>query len=220
MKKKIRTEENLQDALDEEFAWRLKEISTIKTLIRKSNERKSESSERAIIRSGIALLYAHWEGFVKKSSLDYLEFVLAQNLNYQDLRVNFVALGLKSLINNALESKKIRSHIEVSNFFINDLNTKCEIQIKKAIDTESNLSSRVLHEIITSVGIDYSPFATKEILIDESLVSTRNSVAHGEYLLMDSGQFLDMCDEILCLLDIFKNQISNAAATKQYIRVK
>ena len=64
---KIRTKEEFQDAVDSETSWRKKELSAINSNI--SSARKF--SKNTALRAGIAMLYAHWEGLVKKVASYY-----------------------------------------------------------------------------------------------------------------------------------------------------
>ena len=69
---KIRTADQLQEVLDAEFSWRLKEIADI----RSAAESAKLGSQKTLIRAGVALLYAHWEGFIKKSTTAYINYVV------------------------------------------------------------------------------------------------------------------------------------------------
>ncbi|RYF60728.1 MAG: hypothetical protein EOO27_04715, partial [Comamonadaceae bacterium] len=77
----IHTLSQLQDALDNELGWRKKEISAFRVA---SSINGREAS--FYIRAGVALLYAHWEGFIKNSSEHYLNFVQHQGHNYRELK--------------------------------------------------------------------------------------------------------------------------------------
>lgn len=78
---KVKTLENLDDALDKHLAWRKKEMLSLKVLIDKENE-----NSETLIRAGLALLCAHFEGFIKDASNDYLEYISSQDIIYKDLR--------------------------------------------------------------------------------------------------------------------------------------
>ena len=61
MSSKIRTLTQLQDALDGEMGWRIKEISALKIAAKVAGVDRT-----AFVRAGIAMVYAHWEGFKKQ----------------------------------------------------------------------------------------------------------------------------------------------------------
>ena len=81
---KIRTTNDLQDAIDHEMAWRKHELSTIRANVVSSRRHAKETA----IRAGVALLYAHWEGAIKNIATYYLEYVAMQGLSYGQLKPN------------------------------------------------------------------------------------------------------------------------------------
>jgi hypothetical protein len=210
----IKTTEDLVDRIAEERAWRIKEISEMKNIV----EVKSISSTRksVVCRAGLALLYAHWEGFVKKSGTYFLEHVASQRLPLAMLQGNFVTIVLRSRIDQASNSKKYSAFEDVTNFIRNNQGTRASLPFKNIIQTQSNLSSSVLKEITWCLGIDYTIFATKEKLIDSRLVGRRNHVAHGEAIEINQEDFSDLANEVVGLIDIFRTQIENAAIMKRY----
>ena len=100
----IRTTEQLIDRIGEELIWRRKELTELRALVQ---EYDGELRSRVLIRSAVALLYAHWEGFVKKSSSYYLEFVASNRLPFRRLAPNFVALTLRAKFIELGASEKI-----------------------------------------------------------------------------------------------------------------
>lgn len=114
----IRTKEELVDKIGQDHVWRLREISELKSLIEEPTI--SDLRKRVLCRSGIALLYAHWEGFVKKTGTYFLEYVASQRHNISELRSNFVTLLVRGKIDKASESNKYSAFDEVTRYIIDN----------------------------------------------------------------------------------------------------
>jgi len=213
---KIRTVEQLSDFLSSEIVWRKKELSTLRSLI--LGAKGTADRQSVLIRSGITLLYANWEGYIGAGATAYLQFVNMQRLAYRDLTSNFIALAIRGKLQKASRSVKVELHKEVVDFLVTRLSERCQIPHKKAIRTQSNLSSTVLQEIAATLDIDYSPYATKEKLINERLLNARNTIAHGRYIELDLDDYLELHEQIVSLMETFRNQIDNAAITAAYMR--
>lgn len=213
---KIRRTEELIDFLDEQLAWRKKELSLILSVI--NSNKTSAPLREALIRSGIPILYAHWEGFVKVSATHYVEYVVRQGLTFAEVASNFVALAMKKQLMDASESNKISTMNNVADFFINSLAEKYKAPWMVLINTKSNLSSEVLLEILSSIGVDYTFFETKRHLLDKKLLDSRNNIAHGKQLSMETKDYEELHSEVIIMLDHINNEIQNAAVTKGYRR--
>lgn len=210
---KIRTLSILQDELDREFAWRIKEIAAIKMSV----ESKSMSLTQAtLIRAGVPLLYAHWEGFIKQSSLNYLEYVSNKRLKYSELSSCFVAFAAKKHLSHVSESHRAAVNIAAVEFFRGCADSRANISLTNAVNTKSNLKSDVFIDIALSLGVDIAPYDAYFKLIDESLLSRRNAIAHGEYLDLDANSFRQLADEVIKLLRMYKNDLQNMASMEAY----
>lgn len=207
----VRTLLQLHDAMDQELAWRIKEIGTFRV-----ESAKGGQKSKAFTRAGVALLYAHWEGFVKRSAELYVEYVSNRGLKYEHLTTCFVVFGLKGKLNTLVDSKKSKPNIEAMEFIRGSLGEVAALKLAGAVNTESNLSSSVFENIASSVGVSTTPYETKFNLIDSSLVERRNKIAHGEFLDLKSGDFGPLVDEVLDLMRLFKNDLLNAATTEAY----
>ena len=215
---KIRTVEELVNKLNFELAWRKKELSDLKFFI----ERESGNylRKQVLARCGIALLYAHWEGFIKKCSDYFLEYIAMQRLTNQELASNLLTLSFKNSVNVPIDSKKYSAFGVITSFFLNDLNKRSKIPYKSGIDTTSNLSSKIFRDIAWCIGVDYSLFEAKEKLIDKKLLGRRNHIAHGEYLEIDIHEFNELRQEVLNLMILFKNQIENIIVRRLYLKAE
>ena len=98
---KIRTINDLQEAIDHSFSWRFFELTFLKKTINKA----SEKEKAPILRAYVALLYAHWEGFIKESASIYKEYVLRKNKKYREVNKCFKYLAMKNDISEIYESK-------------------------------------------------------------------------------------------------------------------
>jgi hypothetical protein len=209
----IRNSEQLYDAISEELVWRRKELHDLKSMAEAYNLASGKRS--AILRSAVALLYAHWEGFIKAAGEAYLEFVAMQRLEYGQLKPNFIALAIKGKLNDASVSSRAAARNEVVSFFLEDLSKRSSLPHQGVILT-SNLSSVVLRDIVDTLGLDYSGYATKEKLIDDRLLWLRNNIAHGNWMPIDVQQYIELHDQVLGMMQLFRNQIANAAVNKEY----
>jgi len=214
----IRTLEDLSDKLDSELIWRKKELAELQALIQLRSS--SASKRNVLLRSATVILYAHWEGFIKAAAVSYLEFVAMQRLRYDELSCNFIALAMKEKLNQAKETNKAVIFTEVADFFLTKLSERSSVPYKNVIQTGSNLSSSILREITLSLGLDYSLYETREVFIDEKLLSRRNNIAHGEYLTLDNEDYSELHDKVLEMMEIFRNQINNCAAIKSYCQAR
>ncbi|NDW53616.1 MAE_28990/MAE_18760 family HEPN-like nuclease [Aliiroseovarius sp. PrR006] len=209
---KIRTLSDLQDRLDKELAWRLKEVAVLKTAVQKA----SGQAQVAQVRAGVTILYAHWEGFVKQASTQYLEYICRSGTKYSELQDAFVFLGLRKQISRIAVSSKTKAGIEAIEFMRKGLGETASFDYQSAIDTASNLSSTVFEDIATSVAIDPKPYTPYSKLIDESLLNRRNKIAHGEFLDLDAKSWKELSDEVLILLRMFKTDIENCATMRSF----
>jgi hypothetical protein len=216
---KILTPNDLSDRLSEDLAWRKIELSAIKGLIER---REFELQKNKVLtRSGIAILYAHWEGYIKYAATSYLEFVSMQrNLRYCDLTDNFIAIAMKSRLDEAASTKQATIHNEVIKFLIDSMEERIKIPKEGVITTGSNLSSDVLRQILALLGIDYQQYEMKQVLIDEKLLAKRNCIAHGEFLDVDVDSYRELHREVIDMMDLFRDQIENYAVQKLYLRAK
>ncbi len=213
---KPRTLDQLLGTLDQDIVWRKRELLSIKQLI--DSSAIDELKTKTLLRAAVALLYAHWEGFVKSSATSYLEFVAEQGLRYDELSTNFLAIAMNAKLEEAGATNKPSLQNEVVDFFLNRLSERSNIQCENAIKTGSNLNSKNLRAIADRVGVDYSRYSSKEKMLDETLLHSRNTIAHGKYLQIDVKTYGDLHHDVINLMELMKGQIENAAILKSYVR--
>lgn len=210
---KVRTIDELEALISKDYAWRRKELTNIKQLCLTSKK----PLKNTLQKSGITLLYSHWEGFVKKSSIVLCEYINGKGISYNDLIHNFHVCAIIDYFQGQYPHKNYKLALSIVDGSCLQLTNKCKIDAEKYIDTRANLNSDVLKEITMKIGIDYSFYELKEKLIDEKFLGFRNAVSHGEYRDIDESDFVELFDEITTLIDTFKNQILNSAIQESYI---
>lgn len=207
---KIVTPDLLYDAIQNDFTWRDKELKLIYQIIPKDKNEK----QSAFIRAAIPILYAHWEGFIKKSSEFYLEYVAyysSKYLKYNQLLPQFITLSLNSALNKT-EVKNIIDKTEIIKYLLSNLNSTPIIPTKNIIQTKSNLTYFVFKEIMFILNIDDAKFIKHQALIDD-LVENRNNIAHGNqnHKLIDFNTYENTYNDILSLMRLFKTEVENSA---------
>lgn len=208
---KIKTIENLEDALDRHLAWRKQEMLNLKTLIDRSDDARI-----MLIRAGMALLCVHFEGFIKDASYDYLSFVANQNICYKDLQEVFSIWKIHSLIEECAKSSKYSVQARILEKY-NALSSETfSINKKSMIDTHSNPSTEVLKELLLTLGVETDIFRTKANYIDSSLLANRHSIVHGERTNLAYDDFSVTFDIIMRILDDYKDFLVDAAAEEAY----
>jgi hypothetical protein len=209
---KIRTAEQLQTVLDDDFAWRRKELTMILTTVKSSRPKLLNTN----IRIGVVILYAHWEGFIKNAAENYVTYVASKKLPYDELNNNFIALSLKTKLLEFELTNKNTVHTQLIDFLLGNLKIKANLPTENIIKTQSNLNSNILKEILSILGIDYSQYELKEKYIDSYLLRIRNSVAHGQNPDITEIDFYELYTEITEILTSIKIEISNNASLAKY----
>lgn len=222
--------EEFESRIQGDLGWRKKELSDLYLLIQKNN------NDQVLLKSFLLLLYAHWEGFMKRSSKLYLKYVSDKNIDLHRLQRNFVAIALKKRIktyNEYFSESSIEEELKLLNsrgilrkkfnLKINDENHKDAL----IIQTESNLNEGILKIIYGVVGISYKKsLGAKRMVIDKNLLANRNMIAHGDVNNEDKPadfhlSFDDIAklkETILAIIDSFGQEVSDYAAKELYLR--
>jgi len=218
-----------EETLDKDIGWRKKEISDLYLLAQNNN------TNEALLKSLILLLYAHWEGFIKNSSKLYLKYVSDKRIKLKRLETNFHAILIKNDIKN-LTSTANSDSIESELKFISSLNKsnkKFKIKIDMddlkeslVINTEHNLSEKVLRRIFAFTGLKYkSSLETKKECINSHLLASRNAIAHGDAIDGTTRRDFSLSLEdinklkhiILAIMDSIKEEFSDYASKEFYL---
>lgn len=209
---KIRTLDLLSQSVEEEYKWRSRELEHLKKLI----PLKREDKQKVLLRAAITLLYAHWEGFIRKVANDYYEFVSYQKHKIGDFNASFIAVLLRKEANDLIDNKRISQQKYIFDKIRTDLEKNANFPNESPIKT-SNLNFEILEDICSLLCVDIKRFETKRIVINEHLLTRRNKVAHGHYLEIDLDDFNQTYTHVLGMMEIFKDEALNSAALKKYL---
>ena len=213
---KIRTLNDLQDMIDSEMAWRKIELDAIKNNIQRSRAFAKDTA----LRSGIALLYAHWEGAVKNIAYYYLVYVSAQKEPYNKLKNNFLAVTIKQMLSQFEETNKTTLQTTIIDNIFEIRTEASKIPTENIISTNSNLNSAIFQEIMCTIGLKTDYYEQFYKLIDTVLLNMRNNIAHGERLeniYLDETRYYQIHEKITDLINHFSVQVMNAACLKVYL---
>lgn len=210
MSKGNRTCNELLDSLDKALGWRKRELTVIKNQIPSSEN----PAQDAMIRAAVAILYAHWEGFVKEVATSYLQFVSLKRLKYGELKSAFVVLSVKEKL-QVLDGTRIEKQKEIVDFLRNKDEEQANIPYKNSIKTKANLKFDVFRDIYGLLELDYNQYSVLERFINQ-LVEDRNSIAHGEWCSIRYSEYVERFNKIIKFMEDIKTDIMNAATLGDY----
>lgn len=222
--------EQYENEIESDLAWRKMEIAHLFKIM------NDAETKEVVIKSMVLLLYAHWEGFIKRTSKLYLKYVSELKVKNRDLTLNFQALMLKKFakecINNdgmnlqkefdfmnkqnKIENKPFKIKVDPNNEFDEDI-----------INTQHNLKSKVLKNIVQIVGIRYNNVMQKRSqYIDTMLVKHRNAIGHaGKFANTESDEVSltfaeveELKDFIVVMLNYYSDISADYAVNEFYLK--
>ncbi|MCY8995105.1 MAE_28990/MAE_18760 family HEPN-like nuclease [Bacillus inaquosorum] len=217
---KIRDIENLEERIDRDFAWRKMELLQLKMAIEYNNV---ALSKKTLVRSGIALLCAHWEGFIRSVANYYVVYICSQKIKYKNLKENFLAFKIKKDVLLSGGSPKNSVHTK---FLLKVESLKEEVfyikyddrPFHRIINTDSNLNFELFDEIIKSIGLN-NIYETKKNYIDNEMLKYRHEIVHGESYKDTEYNFTEVYNQVLSIMESFKSQVIDAAEKKEFLKI-
>jgi len=214
------TSGNFETYLFDDWTWRKKEISDLILIAEKSES-------QAVLKSIILLLYAHWEGYIKKSCRLYLKYICDNKYLISDLSANFKAFLLKGInaeIDKSGKSYNLTNELTYLKLFIElddlQLGKKMQIDIENGkdkgyINTHDNLNPQVFKSILECIGVKYKDnYTIKEKYIEVFLLTNRNSIGHGNNKIFNDEDFdleivsiKKLRDVIIVIVENFRDEL-------------
>lgn len=157
----------------------------------------------------------------KNISEYYLIYVSSLKLKYSELKNNFLAIAIKSSLDEFEETNKATVHNKLIEYIYSKKDEESRIPCKNIIKTKSNLNSKILDEIMALIGVDSSEYMLKNAIIDQRLLGNRNKIAHGERIEQLEGisnidDYLELHNIIVSLINEFGEDIKKYAIEEKY----
>jgi hypothetical protein len=207
MTAKFKSESKLLEFIDSEIAWRKKEIIDLKSITLQSRGRVSS-------KALVLISYSHWEGFVKSISAAYLGYLRFLAYPRERLSERIIA----PLILQLGGQMKVKDKISLLNDILCDPTKKVDFNIDRLVDTGSNLNFEVLEKIMYNIGTNAEHFDLHKQFIDQQLLGTRNSLAHGEERFVDPKRSIEIADTVMEMISRYKTVVENMISTKDYFK--
>jgi HEPN superfamily protein len=215
--KMTKTLAELEAFLDDAFSWRRAELVALEAEIARHYKNSPDSPlARALTRSGVALLYAHWEGYIKEACEAYLEYISVRRLRYQEICDELVITVLLGLL------RRVDAGDAVAHESLLELVRRPDIarvrmpRRDSVVNTKSNLRYEVLAGLCSKLGLAQSEFVTRKSLINRSLCDARNEIAHGKLYFPDAGGFADLQKRVLEMLELMHSLLVSHARDSRY----
>ncbi|USP40728.1 MAE_28990/MAE_18760 family HEPN-like nuclease [Acinetobacter sp. XS-4] len=172
----------LETLLSEELSWRRSEINRLHITAESSLTDGESRIHTALNKSLTLLLYSHWEGFIKKSSLIYLQYISDQQCNMADLSINFKILALRKSMKKLANAHpkdggrtvKLSSvlgyfseydEVVTGRYFIKTYYDDADkYKNNSLINTESNLNKNVFSSILENLGMKIHDYYLEDLI--------------------------------------------------------
>lgn len=194
-------------------SWRIREISDLKTAIRKGDD----SLRRVLLRALVALSYAHWEGGVRFAATKYLQHVALRKYQYAELDRQFMRnFFLPRLARLASAKSSIKQRCDLVDEILGSTGQRFTRVNDDLVRTGGNLNFDVFTDICLVCAVPSEPFANSATFLDVFLLRRRNEIAHGEETFLDVSDLDELADTTINLLRQFGDAVENHVYSKGY----
>ena len=186
------------DAIQTERGWRINELRYFEKQMRLADNKKDGFNKDIdyAVRSSVVMLYSHLEGYIKKISEIYLDYINKLKISFLSLNpglragvISLARLELKKS-NTYYDSKKNKDHRVLYkkyeeyfsrndhiNIFANHKNETRLVDV--LLDVDSNLNEKKFKNILELLDIDDFKYEDDFKKISK-IITARNRIAHGE----------------------------------------
>jgi len=223
--------QEFEDKIIDDWTWRKREVSDLILFAEKEEN-------IVLLKSIILLLYAHWEGYIKKCAKTYLKYICEHKYRLSDLTENFKAAALKGVTAEIIKSSNtltleneisfIKKFSKIDSHTI-DIHLNIDLDDEKdknIINTQDNLTPKVFKNILRIIGLEYKKqYESKEIFISSYLLSNRNSIGHGNKELFKDDKFefeikslKKLRDVTIIIIENFRDELIDFAREQVFLK--
>lgn len=207
------TEADFSAQISADRAWRIKEVSDLKTAIQRSDA----GLQRVLLRALVALSYAHWEGGIRFAATKYLQHVALRKFQYSELNRQFVRnYFLPRLAALSIAKTSIKQRCDLVDDILGCSTKRFANVNDDLVRTGGNLNFDVFTDICLVCGVAIEPFADRSKFLDVLLLKRRNEIAHGEETFVEVGGLDEIADTTISLLRQFGDALENHVYSGTY----
>jgi len=212
------TDEEFENLVDSDLAWRRIELQSLKSQLESQAARNPSSpATRALARSMVTMLYAHWEGFSKCVFDHYANLIVRRKPVALEMN-DALLLAHSAHVLKRIESGDSSAIAELIGMTRGTERPRVRLAKASLSDTKSNLRYQVLATILQGFGMTSAEFETKRNLIDVLLCDRRNAVAHGRDMFPRPTDVVDLHAEVINLMETVLNDVVVQIKIKGYLR--
>jgi RiboL-PSP-HEPN len=207
------SEADFSEQITQDRAWRLREISDLKSAIVKADE----SLRRVLLRALVTVCYAHWEGYVRVAARKYLEHAALRRLQYGALDRQFLRnYLLPRLAALSVSRTSLAERCALVDDVLNASTHRFSRVNDALINTRANLNFDVFADICLICSVPTQLFAGSATFIDVVLLKRRNLIAHGEDTFVTIDDLDELTNETISLMRMFGDALENHVYLEDY----
>ncbi len=208
------TVDDLSSEMERDITWRVRELSSLKLAIRSADA----AGKDALLRALVAMIYAHWEGFIRFCAVKYFQHITIKRKSFEDLEDQ---IYINAFLSRLDAFHRSRGSLDEKCRFLTDVLNSQKLSFSRLnpslIDTKSNLNSDVLKDICTICGVESSGFDDEADFIDTLLLKRRNAVAHGQTVDISVSEMDNLVERAIALMRQFRTLLENKAYQSGYL---
>jgi len=209
------TREDFAQLMAEAVDRRRQEIGLVQRVV--ANETGTTLEQTASIMA-LPILYAHWEGFVKETVGEYIDFVEKQDLDPSQAHPTIFSFAMRKRLKTLIASGSTERMTDFASWVVSTAGGPVRFEDKK-VETGGNLSYNNLKDLCDNLKIDVARLEDDKRKID-ALVNRRNNIAHtGRPQRLNRGDVTQDATLVMKLIETFEAILRECVDAERY-RVK